>query len=193
MNHRLWMSGALTAITFACGQPLAQMDRLKAAVTAGEQYCNWTPYPDNPRDFDATVGLEIKEAVAIKLDVYPKWSDDPADEKAEEVPLNGLMSAVSRAPEIVEVFSGPDGTFAVIARKPGKASLEFHIAGHPGTIIAPITVTPSDEFKNIVEYDPKEDDEDDGGTTQTDGGTSSNQNDGSPSDQNDGGVEGGQP
>lgn len=172
MTHRILFGALLLGGTFACTDPLARMDRMTGAISVGEQYCNWTP-TSSRTSFDITVGFEMKEAVGIQLRVSPAWSDDPYTQTVAQEGLDGIMTAVSLTPDLAQVFSGPDGSFAVLARKPGAARIEFQLAGHPGTLIAPVTIVPSDQFVNREEVGPVDEEESSSGGSSSSSGANS--------------------
>jgi len=138
----------LATSALAC-DPLPRLDTVEAQVGEGFEYCNWTPIsPDSAALFDVSEGLEIKEAVGVALTVGGYWTNP---ESTTLFPLYGVVAATSSAPDVVDVFSAPNNGVALLARKPGTAVITFTLAGHPGSVDAPITVTPSASFIDVEE------------------------------------------
>ena len=136
------VSGLSLALV-AC-EKLYLLDTMEAEVISGSEYCNWTPVSsDTAARFDLGAGLEIKEAVGVAL-----WVNGSASAIGH---LDGVLAATSDDPEILEVFSAPNGGLALLAHGPGSATLTLTLAGHPGTFKAPIQVTASDDFVNVEE------------------------------------------
>jgi len=135
---------SVLALAFVACESLYLLDTMEAEVVSGSEFCNWTPISaDTAARFDLGAGLEVKEAVGIAL-----WVSGSASGAG---PIAGVLAVTSDAPDIVEVFSASNGGIALLAHKPGNATLTLTLAGHAGTVTAPIQVTPSDSFVNIEE------------------------------------------
>jgi hypothetical protein len=135
---------SVLSLAFVACETLYLLDTMEAEVISGSEYCNWTPTSsDTAARFDLGAGLEVKEAVGIAL-----WVSGSSSGAGH---IEGVLAVTSDNPDIVEVFSAPNGGFALLAHSPGNATLTLSLAGHAGTFTAPIQVTPSDSFVNVEE------------------------------------------
>lgn len=148
MSRRRWSLAGLCLVALGC-DPMPSLETMQGQVSHGAEYCNWTPIAsDSAALFDLAAGLEVKEGVGVSLSVLGYWNDP---DSAVLKQLQGTVTVTSDTADVVDVFSAPSNGVALLARKPGKATLTFIIAGHPGSFDAPITVTPADAFVNVEE------------------------------------------
>lgn len=157
MSTRFWQgllaaAAGLTMLTGVACTTAAQpeLDYLVGEIGEGYEYANWTPI--DPRydgvKLDLSVGLELKEAIGVKLSTSPYWRDPEASSPTR---LYGVVAIHSSAPDVVSVFSASPTSFVLLAHAPGETTLDFTITGYPGTIQAPVKVTAAADFVDVDE------------------------------------------
>ncbi len=129
----------------AC-DPRPRLEILEGQVTVSSQHCNWTPIAEQRPDvFDASTGLEVREAVGVSVAFSAFWKQTDSENLVTY--LEGPWTVISDDPGVAEAFSAPNNNIAIIARSPGTATLTLRLVGHPGSFDVPIDVVAAESFE----------------------------------------------